>query len=274
MGHIIEIEFKARRREFYYNNKELELYPNQYVIVEAERGIDIGKVIQSQDIETNNQERNISYNSELLSIIRVANEEDLEQLERIREKEKEASIIFQDRLLWFPIEMCLVDTEYQFDCNKLTFYFTADGRIDFREFVRDLAGIFKTRIELRQINPREEARRLGGIGPCGRAYCCTTFNRNSAQVTIQMAKDQNLSTNLSKISGPCGRLLCCLSYEEEFYLDMAEKFPSVGTKIEYNYKMVKVLKNDYLNGCIRVRTAEGVEIVIPLEELKKQDRDI
>ncbi|RLC48251.1 MAG: Tpl protein [Candidatus Cloacimonadota bacterium] len=269
MKRIVEVEFKAGRREFYHIDNDLEFSPNQYVVVEAERGINLGKVIQY--ITVNQEEEAIDYN-DLFSIIRVANDDDLKKLDKIHKKERRASVIFQDRLLRFPIELFLVDTEYQFDGNRVTFYFTAGGRVDFREFVRDLASIFKTRIELRQINPREEARRLGGIGVCGREYCCTIFKKNSVQVTLQMAKDQNLTTNLSKISGPCGRLLCCLSFEENFYLDIADKFPSIGTEIEYNYKKVKVMKNHYLTNNVRVRTQENVDIVIPLEEFRKAEK--
>jgi cell fate regulator YaaT (PSP1 superfamily) len=165
--------------------------------------------------------------------------------------------------------MKLIETIYQFDGNKLTFFFTADGRIDFRNFVRELANIFKTRIELHQTTGRDEARRLGGFGMCGKQYCCGSFLKRFNQVTIKMAKDQNLAGNLTKISGPCGRLLCCLNFEEDFYVEEAKGFPLVGTLVTYQNTKMMVFRLNVLAKKVMLASEEGIIQEIDLDEFSR-----
>ncbi|MCB5262417.1 MAG: Tpl protein, partial [Candidatus Cloacimonetes bacterium] len=166
----------------------------------------------------------------------------------------------------YPFEMKLIETVYQFDGNKLTFFFTADGRIDFRTFVRELATVFRTRIELHQTTGRDEAKRLGGFGMCGNQYCCSSFLKRFNQVTIKMAKDQNLTGNLSKISGPCGRLLCCLNFEEDFYMEAGKDYPIIGTCVEHKSKKAMVLRIDVLAHKIFLVHDDQIVIDLTLEE--------
>ena len=168
--------------------------------------------------------------------------------------------------------MKLLDTVYQLDGNKLTFFFSADGRVDFRDFVRELANEFKTRIELHQSSGREDARRYGGLGICGKTYCCVTFLKKFNQVSIKMAKDQNLLGNLSKISGPCGRLLCCLRFEEDFYLEKAADFPEIGDEVFFNETKMRVVKNDYYNDKIFLSSKDKKNETVTLEEFNLLER--
>jgi cell fate regulator YaaT (PSP1 superfamily) len=248
----IEVEFRTGRLGYYKNNAGLNIQPEDLIIVEVERGDDIAQVvhlcISDEDIDADSQ------SSKAYNIRRIANTDDLDKLKNIGFEEEKASNTFQKTLERYPFEMKLIETIYQYDGNKLTFFFTAEGRIDFRTFVRELATVFKTRIELHQTTGRDEARRLGGFGMCGNQYCCGSFLKRFNQVTIKMAKDQNLAGNLSKISGPCGRLLCCLNFEEDFYVEEAKEFPIIGTCV--NYKGIRMLvfridviaKNIYLSG--------------------------
>ena len=174
-------------------------------------------------------------------------EEDIEKLHHLPEEEEKAAQIFGEILKRYSFDMKLIDTVYQFDGNKITFFFTAEGRIDFRVFVRELANVFRTRIELHQTTGRDEARRMGGFGMCGLPYCCGNFLKHFNQVTIKMARDQNLVGNLAKISGPCGRLLCCLNFEEDFYMEEGKLLPVPGTCVEYQGSKMFVLKTDPLN---------------------------
>lgn len=202
-------------------------------------------------------------------IKRLATEEDIEKLHNLPLEEEKAAQTYGDILKRYPFEMKLIDTIYQFDGNKLTFFFTAEGRIDFRVFVRELATVFRTRIELHQTTGRDEAKRLGGFGMCGNQYCCGSFLKHFNQVTIKMAKDQNLAGNLAKISGPCGRLLCCLNFEEDFYLEEGRDFPIPGTCVEYHDKRMYVFKTDVFTKRIHLSDEDQNLTDIDLEAFNK-----
>lgn len=216
---VVGISFKEAGKVYYFDPIDIELRYGDHVIVETSRGIELGEVIINPK-EVDESE----IIQPLKSVIRKATLKDMEQLEINIEKEKEAHQICLEKITKHDLPMKLVDVEYTFDNNKIIFYFTADGRVDFRELVKDLASIFRTRIELRQIGVRDEAKMVGGLGPCGRELCCTTFLREFEPISIRMAKSQELSLNPTKISGICGRLMCCLRYECDSYNYIEENF--------------------------------------------------
>ena len=264
MNHFVEVEFRSGRLGYFTNPNNLNLEPDMFVIVEVERGYDIATVIHGSI--SNEELDNLFANNKIMKIIKIAQDEECKQLDIVRDKERTAAEKFSSLLPKYSFEMKLIETVYQFDGNKLTFFFTADNRIDFRDFVRELATIFKTRIELHQSTGRDEAKRIGGIGMCGYKYCCATFLKRFNQVTIKMVKDQNLSGNLSKISGPCGRLLCCLNYEEDFYVESSKGFPEIGDEIEYNKQKFFVYKNDYYNQKVHLSNEDQLIEIIPLQQ--------
>jgi len=267
MQDYIEVEFRSGRLGYYQNKTGLNIQPEDLIIVEVERGDDIAQVVHLcvSDEDIDSQAAGVgSY-----SIRRMAGDEDKEKLSNIGQEEAKASNTFQLILERYPFEMKLIETVYQFDGNKLTFFFTAEGRIDFRTFVRELATVFKTRIELHQTTGRDEARRLGGFGMCGNQYCCGSFLKHFNQVTIKMAKDQNLAGNLSKISGPCGRLLCCLNFEEDFYVEEAKDFPIVGTFVLYKDTRMMVFRIDVISKHIFLSNEDGAIQDIDLEQYSK-----
>ncbi|MFO7660900.1 MAG: regulatory iron-sulfur-containing complex subunit RicT [Candidatus Cloacimonadaceae bacterium] len=267
MHEFIEVEYRSARLGYFQNPKGLELSPEDLVIVEVERGEDIAQVMH---LAISSEELENQFNSgKILNIKRSATDEDIEKLKHLSEEEDKATKSFLDIVVNYPFQMKLIDTVYQFDGNKLTFFFVADGRIDFRTFVRELANQFKTRIELHQTTGRDEAKRLGGFGMCGNRYCCGSFLKRFNQVTIKMAKDQNLSGNLSKISGPCGRLLCCLNFEEDFYVEQGKDFPIVGTCVMNNGQKMLVFKNDVLNQRVYLTSEDQVLSDLPLDQFKK-----
>lgn len=223
MVNVIGVRFRKAGKIYYFNPVEYDIEAGQHVIVETARGIEYGFVmIGKRAVEDD------KVVSPLKPVIRVATPEDDEIELKNKEKEKEAFKICLEKIAKHELEMKLIDVEYTFDNNKVLFYFTADGRIDFRELVKDLASVFKTRIELRQIGVRDETKLLGGIGICGRGLCCHTYLSEFVPVSIKMAKEQNLSLNPTKISGVCGRLMCCLKNEEETYEYLNSKLPNVG----------------------------------------------
>ncbi|MCR5267290.1 MAG: stage 0 sporulation family protein [Lachnospiraceae bacterium] len=226
MKNVIGVRFRTAGRVYYFDPKGLTLKRGDHVIVETARGVEYGTVVMPP---TDVEEEKIT--QPLKSVMRKATEEDAKTEEKNRGKEKEAFKICQEKIRKHQLEMKLIDAEYTFDNNKVLFYFTADGRIDFRELVKDLASVFKTRIELRQIGVRDETKILGGIGVCGRPLCCHTYLADFAPVSIKMAKEQNLSLNPTKISGICGRLMCCLKNEEETYEELNRKLPNVGDTV-------------------------------------------
>lgn len=223
MRKIIGIRFRTAGKVYYFDPLDFDIKKGDHVIVETARGIEYGTAVG--DIRELEEEK---ITQPLKPVIRIAKERDDKQQADNKIKEKEAFQICLEKIKKHNLEMKLIDTEYTFDNNKILFYFTADGRIDFRELVKDLASVFKTRIELRQIGVRDETKVLGGMGICGRALCCHTFLSEFAPVSIKMAKEQNLSLNPTKISGVCGRLMCCLKNEEETYEDLNRRLPNVG----------------------------------------------
>ena len=220
---VIGVRFRTAGKIYYFSPQEFSIKRGDHVIVETARGIEFGTVVMAPT-----EMEGSKVIQPLKPVLRLAAEKDLEQEASNKVKEKEAFQICQEKIKKHKLEMKLIDAEYTFDNNKVLFYFTADGRIDFRELVKDLAAVFKTRIELRQIGVRDETKIVGGIGICGRPLCCHSYLAEFAPVSIKMAKEQNLSLNPTKISGVCGRLMCCLNNEEEIYEELNRKLPNVG----------------------------------------------
>ncbi|NMA85828.1 MAG: stage 0 sporulation family protein [Tissierellia bacterium] len=221
---VVGVRFKKAGKVYYFDPHELDIEREDHVVVETARGVEFGHVIVGPKEVTEEE-----IVQPLKKVIRIADEEDISIHQYNREKAQEAFQICEEKIAEHGLDMRLIDVEYTFDNNKVIFYFTADGRVDFRELVKDLASIFRTRIELRQIGVRDEAKMIGGLGPCGRTSCCSSFLGEFEPVSIKMAKDQSLSLNPSKISGLCGRLMCCLKYENEVYEELLAKMPTVGT---------------------------------------------
>lgn len=227
MTKVVGVRFRNVGKIYYFSPKDYEIKTGDHVIVETARGIEYGKVVLApREVG----EEDVVH--PLKEVLRVATKEDDEREAQNRVREREAFKICQKKIREHGLEMKLIDAEYTFDNNKVLFYFTADGRVDFRELVKDLAAVFRTRIELRQIGVRDEAKMLGGMGICGRKLCCNTFLSEFAPVSIKMAKEQNLSLNPTKISGVCGRLMCCLKNEQETYEYLNSKLPNVGEKLK------------------------------------------
>lgn len=223
MTTVIGVRFRSAGKVYYFDPGDLEYKRGQHVIVETSRGIEYGEVVTP-----NNVVKDEMVVQPLKKVIRLVTKEDEEMIKVNEEKEKEAFKICKEKIIKHKLEMKLVGVEYTFDNNKILFYFTSDDRVDFRELVKDLASIFRTRIELRQIGVRDETKMCGGIGICGRGLCCNTFLSDFQPVSIKMAKEQNLSLNPVKISGICGRLMCCLKYEEESYQEIKDRLADVG----------------------------------------------
>ena len=237
MIRIVGVRFKSAGKIYYFDPVDFEIEKNIDVVVETARGLEYGKVVVGPK-ELDESE----LVSPLKPIVRIATEEDTKIYLENKEKAKETFEVCQQKIKEHELTMFLIDCEYTFDRNKLIFYFTAEGRIDFRELVKDLASIFKTRIELRQIGVRDEAKSIGGLGPCGRSLCCSSWLGDFQPVSIKMAKDQNLSLNPTKISGICGRLFCCLKYEHVVYVEAIEKMPSVGDLVKVSGNKGKVIE--------------------------------
>ncbi len=268
---IIGVRFRNVGKIYYFNPKELDVKTGDYVIVETARGVEYGHVVLGpKEVD---EEKVIQ---PLKDVIRIATKKDREKEENNRRKEKEAYEICQKKIRKHGLEMKLIDAEYTFDNNKVLFYFTADGRIDFRELVKDLAAVFKTRIELRQIGVRDETKILGGIGICGRPLCCHTYLSEFAPVSIKMAKEQNLSLNPTKISGVCGRLMCCLKNEQETYEYLNRKLPGLGDRVITPEGLKgEVHSVNVLRQLVKVLVDAGDEKEIreyPVEELKFRPR--
>jgi cell fate regulator YaaT (PSP1 superfamily) len=260
------VEFKGSRREVFANPNCLGIRPSDYIVAQAERGEDLGKVskkVQKGTEESGRKPQNI---------LRKATDEDLKKLIANREKEMEC---FKECLRMIAergLEMKLVDVELQFDNHKLTFFFTAEKRVDFRELVKELAATYKTRIELRQIGVRDEAKRIGGFGVCGLPLCCTSFLRDFEPISTQLAREQNLSLNPAKISGTCGRLLCCLLYEKELYQKSLHHYPKVGSKFKTEKGEGIVDKINIFKEHIVVKHETGEEEKISLAEIKRREK--
>ena len=254
MKNIIGVRFKKLGKIYFFDPKWLEVKKGDNVVVETSQGEEIAEVVvPNRMIE---EEKVVA---PLKPVIRIATAEDKKHNEENKEKEKEAFKICQEKIKKHKLDMNLLDVEYKFDNSKILFFFTADGRIDFRELVKDLAAIFKTRIELRQIGVRDEVKRIGGNGVCGRELCCCSFLGNFETVSIKMAKEQNISLNPSKISGNCGRLMCCLKYEQEVYEDKLTRIPKVGSIVRTEDGEGVVDSIETLKEIIRVRFKDGEE---------------
>lgn len=223
---VIGVRFRKAGKIYYFDPAGMDILQNQHVIVETARGVEYGTVVLGcREVEDG------KVIQPLKPVIRIATDADDATAVKNKEKEKKAFNICLEKIKKHNLEMKLIDTEYTFDNNKVLFYFTADGRIDFRELVKDLAAVFKTRIELRQIGVRDETKAVGGISICGRPLCCSSYLSDFVPVSIKMAKEQNLSLNPTKISGVCGRLMCCLKNEEETYEDLNSKLPNIGDNV-------------------------------------------
>lgn len=299
MKKIVGVRFKKPGKIYFFDPEDLDIKMGDKVIVETAMGEEMGDVVVNKKELPDDKITN-----PLKKVVRIATKEDLKNLEYYKSKEPEAFKICEEKIKKHKLDMNLTDVEYKFDGSKVLFYFTADGRIDFRELVKELAGIFKTRIELRQIGVRDEVKRIGGNGVCGRELCCCSFLGNFETVSIKMAKEQNISLNPSKISGNCGRLMCCLKYEQEVYEDKLKKLPKIGAIVktqdgegvvdnveilkeqlkvkfkdgdEYFYKKydakdVKIIKNGSSNNKMNLEEAEHLKELKELEKLEKMDK--
>ncbi len=297
MKKIIGVRFKKPGKIYFFDPQDLELNMGDKVIVETSMGEELGTVVVSKrELPDDKIEKTLK------KVIRIATKQDMKNMQMYKSKEPEALKICEEKIKKHKLDMNLIDVEYKFDGSKILFYFTADGRIDFRDLVKELASIFKTRIELRQIGVRDEVRRIGGNGVCGRELCCCSFLGNFETVSIKMAKEQNISLNPSKISGNCGRLMCCLKYEQEVYEEKLKKLPKVGAIVEtedgegivdsvevlkeqikvkfkdgeeyfykkYNANDIKIIKN-ISNNRIDPEEAEHLKELKELENLQKMD---
>ena len=261
MKRIIGVRFRTAGKIYYFDPVGFEIKRGDHVIVETARGIEYGYVVLgSRDVEES------KVIQPLKSVIRMATKDDKNKEQLNRKKEKDAFKICQEKIRKHNLEMKLIDVEYTFDNNKILFYFTADGRIDFRELVKDLASVFKTRIELRQVGVRDETKIVGGVGICGRALCCHSYLTEFIPVSIKMAKEQNLSLNPTKISGVCGRLMCCLKNEEETYEYLNSKLPGIG---DY------VTTDDGLRGEVQSVNVlrQLVKVIVVVEKDEKEIRE-
>ncbi|MFC1539733.1 stage 0 sporulation family protein [Candidatus Latescibacterota bacterium] len=257
---VYEVEFKGSRKDFFLSPDRMPVKVMDFLIVQADRGEHIGRFIRYLD-------KSIFENiKEMKSILRRATYTDIQIMMDNRHKEDEAFEVCKEKIEKHELKMKLVDVEYQFDANKICFYFTADKRIDFRDLVKDLAAEYRTRIELRQIGVRDEARRLGGLGVCGRQLCCKTFINQFETITSQMARDQNLSLSPSKISGLCGRLMCCLAFEEDFYKYQSDILPQEGEIVQLNSRNYKVTKVDIFNESFIIKDDNNTEKTVNINE--------
>lgn len=298
MNNIVGVRFKKPGKIYFFDPGYLKINQKDKVIVETSFGEELGEVVINKRNMSNSK-----LSAPLKKVIRIATSKDLKHYEENKKKEKEAFKICEDKIKKYKLDMHLTDVEYKFDNSKILFYFTADGRIDFRELVKDLASIFKTRIELRQIGVRDEVKRIGGNGVCGRELCCCSFLNDFETVSIKMAKEQNISLNPSKISGNCGRLMCCLKYEQDVYEDKLKRLPKIGSTVKtvdgegivdsietlkeivrikfkdeddnnfykkYPASEVKIIKNGSVNK-MDDEEKENLKELQKLEELEKQD---
>ena len=248
MINVVGIRFKKSGKIYYFDPSDLDIKKYDYLVVETARGIEFGEcVIGLREVEET------EVIPPLKKVIRIATEEDKITHKQNKAKEKDAFSICEGKIKEHKLDMHLIDVEYTFDNNKVIFYFTADGRVDFRELVKSLATIFRTRIELRQRGVRDEAKVVGGLGPCGRPLCCSSFLGEFASVSIKMAKEQNLSLNPTKISGVCGRLMCCLNYEQSTYEETRKKLPKVGSIVDTRDGRGEVIYNSAVKENVKVK---------------------
>ena len=254
MANIIGVRFKKAGKIYFFDPDGKQIERGEHVIVETSMGMEYGEVVIA-----NRQLPQEKIVTPLKKIIRVANKDDAKKNEENKKQEKEAFKVCEKKIKEHDLEMKLLDVEFKFDKSKILFFFTADGRIDFRDLVRDLAAIYKTRIELRQVGVRDEVKRLGGNGVCGRELCCCSFLGNFETVSIKMAKEQNVSLNPSKISGNCGRLMCCLQYEQNVYEEKLKKLPKIGAIVKTDDGQGEVCGLETLKEIVKVKFKDGDE---------------
>ncbi|MTT32966.1 stage 0 sporulation protein [Terrilactibacillus sp. BCM23-1] len=260
---IVGVRFKKAGKIYYFDPDQLDISQDDCVIVETTRGIEFGTVVIGR--KTVGEEDVVL---PLKKVIRLATDEDKEHVKQNKHDAEAALDICLKKVYDHQLDMKLIDVEYTFDRNKIIFYFTSDGRVDFRELVKDLAAVFKTRIELRQIGVRDEAKMLGGIGPCGRMLCCSTFLGDFEPVSIKMAKDQNLSLNPAKISGVCGRLMCCLKYENDQYESAKQELPDIGESISVLHGKGRVVGLNILEKLVQIELKDPNRVIeYTLDEL-------
>lgn len=268
MRNIIGVRFKPVGKTYYFDPLDYDIKKDDEVIVETSRGIELGKVVIGRKELSENEK----FSKPLKGVLRIANDDDKRICRENKEREKEAFKICCEKIIKHNLEMKLVEVEYSFDGSKILFYFTADGRIDFRELVKDLATVFRTRIELRQIGVRDESKTLGSIGVCGRSLCCSQFLGEFVPVSIKMAKEQGLSLNPSKISGACGRLMCCLKYEQDTYEELLKETPKQGAVVSTPDGPGTVEYVSLLKGLLKVRLENENEKT--LKEFRVDDVDV
>ena len=257
MKEIIGVRFREGGKIYSFDPGELSPVAGERVIVETSRGIELGTVSD----ERHSVDESIIV-APLRKALRIASPEDIKTAEELRSREKSAVVICQEKIEAHQLEMKVINAECSFDGSKIIFYFTADGRIDFRNLVKDLASVFRTRIELRQIGVRDEAKMLGGLGICGRPFCCASFLDDFQPVSIKMAKEQNLSLNQAKISGTCGRLMCCLKYEQEAYEDLIRTTPKVGAEVDTPAGPSTVADVSLISGKLRVKLDDSADFAL------------
>lgn len=262
---VVGVRFKRASKIYYFDPGELELKTGDHVIVETARGLEYGETVISP-----RQVEEAEVVQPLRPVLRRATAADAEQVASNRQKEKEAMNICQQKIAEHGLPMKLIDVEFTFDVSKVIFYFSAEGRVDFRELVKDLAAIFRTRIELRQIGVRDEAKMLGGLGCCGRVICCAAFKGEFDPVSIRMAKEQNLSLNPSKISGLCGRLMCCLRYENDYYEEARRNFPHCGVMVQTPAGCGRVTGQNILKKTVQVEIPEQGIMEFPLADIRRE----
>ncbi|XOK61381.1 stage 0 sporulation family protein [Paenibacillus elgii] len=266
MFSVVGVRFKKAGKVYYFDPSDLPIDQDSAVIVETARGVEYGRVVIGR--------RTVGESDVVLplkKVIRIADQQDAQLVEDNKQAAKNAFAICQDKIKDHQLRMKLVDVEYTFDRNKIIFYFTAEGRVDFRELVKDLASIFRTRIELRQIGVRDEAKMLGGIGPCGRILCCSSFLGDFEPVSIKMAKDQNLSLNPTKISGLCGRLMCCLKYEHDNYESAKDDLPRVGSEVITSLGNGRVVSLNVGERTAKVQIFDMKKVMdLPLDDVVEQ----
>lgn len=266
MYRVVQIRIGEGGKIYHFNARDLELSVGDLCIVEGDRGLEYGEVVSLPESVLDAE-----IEGEMKDVIRKVTPADLKAIENNKKEARKAYKTCLQRIETHKLPMKLVFVEYSFDKHKLIFYFTADGRVDFRELVKDLAGIFRVRIELRQIGVRDEAKLLGGIGPCGRPLCCATFLKDFEPVNIKMAKLQKLPVNPEKISGLCGRLMCCLKFENELYKKYAAQMPSEGSKVTTKYGEGYVKDLNYIKQLVTVDLGDGREVTVPVNELLKRE---
>lgn len=266
MTKVVGVRFSDTGKMYYFDPKGFDIKNGQEIIVETANGLEFGKTSTGVKLVDDDEVVN-----PLKPVIRIATDEDRKKVEENKRKEKEAFEICNQKIQKHNLEMNLTNAEYSFDCSKVIFYFTADGRIDFRELVKDLASTLHTRIELRQIGVRDESKMLGGLGICGRPFCCSTFLDGFHSVTIKMAKDQGLSLAPGKISGTCGRLMCCLKYEQNSYEYLHKITPKVGTVVDCRHGRGTVVDSAILTGKLKIQldnTPDGLPVIVNREEVR------